>query len=62
VTAINYVFIPSVRNGKVVLVHAMKTYWGAYSFLTSALAEGEWSTSRPDRFKLGEIVPSVSIE
>jgi hypothetical protein len=40
----------------------MKTYWGAYSFLTSALAESEWSTSRLGCFNLGEIVPFVSTE
>jgi len=40
----------------------MKTYWGAYSFLTSALAEGEWSASLPGRFNLGENVPTLSIE
>jgi len=40
----------------------MKTYWGAYSFLTSALAESEWSNSRSGRFKLGEIFACVTIE
>jgi hypothetical protein len=43
----------SSKKGKVVLVHAMKT-WGVevwlHSCLTSALDGGECSTSRPGRF------------
>jgi hypothetical protein len=41
----------------------MKAYGGAdvYShiFLTSALAGGEWSASRPDRFTPGERAPGT---
>jgi hypothetical protein len=47
------------REGRVVPV---KTYVGVdvyiHVFLTEALAGGEWSTSRPDRFTHGERVPS----
>jgi len=45
---------------------SLSTPWrrigGAYLFLTSALAESEWSNSRPGRFNLEEIFPIVSIE
>jgi hypothetical protein len=41
----------------------MKTYGGVdahiHIFLTSALAKGEWSISRPCRFTLGEISPGI---
>jgi hypothetical protein len=41
----------------------MKTYGGVdvqtHVFLTSALAEGEWSASRPGRFTPGERAPSI---
>jgi hypothetical protein len=37
--------------------HPIKTYWGEevylHVFLTSALNDGEWSTSRPGRFTPG---------
>jgi hypothetical protein len=41
----------------------MKAYGGVdvyiHIFLTSALAGGEWSTSRPGRFTAGERTPST---
>jgi hypothetical protein len=41
----------------------MKAYGGvdvkSHIFLTSALAGGEWSTSRPDRFNIGERDPGT---
>jgi hypothetical protein len=41
----------------------MKTYWRVdvqiHIILTSALVEGEWSASRPDRFTLWERAPST---
>jgi hypothetical protein len=41
----------------------MKAYWGVavyiHPFLTSALYEGEWSASRPDRFTSREVVPGT---
>jgi hypothetical protein len=41
----------------------MKAYEGVdiliHIFLTSALAGGEWSTSRPGRFTPGEIAPGT---
>jgi hypothetical protein len=41
----------------------MKTYWGVevqlHSFLTSALDGGEWSASRPGRFKPKERAPGT---
>jgi hypothetical protein len=43
--------------------YAMKAYVGVdvqiHIFLTSALAGGEWSASRPGRFTPGERVPGI---
>jgi len=49
-------FLTDVDKSKVVLVHVVKAYRGSrlgvelHSFLTSAVGEGERSTSRPGRF------------
>jgi hypothetical protein len=40
----------------------MKTYGGVEPFLTSALAGGEWSTSRSGLFILGERSPDIQIK
>jgi hypothetical protein len=37
----------------------MKAYGEVDDFLTSALAEGEWSAWRPGRFTPGERAPSA---
>ena len=45
------------KNCKVVPVYVIKKQWEVeeqlYSFLTSAMYGGEWSTSRPGRFTSG---------
>jgi hypothetical protein len=53
------------RRDKVVpVLNGLNTTYGGvdvwiHVFLTSALVEGEWSTSSPGRFKPGEIDPGT---
>jgi hypothetical protein len=54
----------TIKKGKAVPLHAMKVLGGrrysSYSFSTSALDGGEWSTSRPGRaFTSGERIPGT---